>query len=99
MPSRREGSARNDAVPDVHLLAAGKSDVERILDIVLARVGLPEKKDVPDEQVAVALKNTMDFGQDPGVVGGVDVHEGEEGGRRGERLVQELEVTGVHDDL
>src|SRR5512135_2531430 len=41
----------------------------------------------------------MDLPQDVFVVGGLDVHESEEDGRRGERLVEKLKVTGVHDNF
>jgi len=87
------------AVAGVDLLP-WQSDVERVEDIKLTRVSLPGgEHGVPDEEPAAWLENAMDLLKDLGMVGRRDVHECEENGGRSEDAVQELEVSGVHDDL
>ncbi|MCK7541225.1 MAG: hypothetical protein MZV63_65235 [Marinilabiliales bacterium] len=87
-----------DAVAGVDLLA-GQTDVEGIHDLRLFGRRLVREHGVPDEEAAAGPEHPVELGEDLGVIGRHDVHEGEEDGGRVERAVEESQRAGVHDDL
>ena len=60
------------------------------MDVELARVGLLGENGVPDKEPAAGREHAVEPLEDLGVVGRVDIHEGEKDCGRGKRRVQEL---------
>ena len=77
----------------------GQFDVERKNDVQLARISFLGENGVPDEEPTAGGEHAAEFLEDLGMVGRIDIHEGEKNRRGGKRCVQKLEVASVHNDL
>ena len=103
-PSQLQEMVRPLPFGDFHAVAGvdlfpGQSDMERVHDTKLPRVGLAGKNHVPNQEPAAGPENPVDFLENLSVIGRRDIHEGEKNSGRVECLVHELEVPGIHDDL